>query len=277
LWNLLLKRHIDTELAYIGLTAMMSTLGLSHALYLGNDLLAAGLVLPLLGLSLSGQILYGTCLTATLQRGDLSAYYPIIRSSPVFIVIVGMAFLGRNYSLPILIGIAMAVAGGFILLYRRGSNPLADRTTLVLALLAMSGTGIYSFADSQIMQTIAPQVQMFWIEGTLTPIFITKYLLKRRRARAGPVAAPARLTLTSALKLAPYLVLPGMIAYTSYYLILYAYQIGGEVAAVTAVRQASIPVSVLLSGYYLREGAIARRLIGSLILACGIIIIVMTG
>lgn len=277
LWNLLLKRHIDTELAYIGLTVMMSMLGLGHALYLGSDLFGAASILPLLGLSLSGQILYGTCLTATLQRGDLSAYYPIIRSSPVFIVLVGMALLGREYSLLLLTGIAMAVVGGFILLYRRGSNPLADRATLALALLAMSGTGIYSFADSQIMQAITPQVQMFWIEGTLTPIFITKYLLKRRRAAPAPTAAPAHLTFASALKLTPYLVLPGMISYTSYYLILYAYQIGGEVAAVTAVRQASIPVSVLLGGYYLREGAIARRLIASLILAGGIIIIVMTG
>ncbi len=275
LWNLLLKRHVDTELAYIGLTAMMSLSGLSHALYLGNDLASAGQVLPLLGLSLCGQILYGTCLTATLQRGDLSAYYPIIRSSPVFIVIVGMAFLGRSYDPLVLLGIAMAVAGGFILLYRRGSQILDDRATLALALTAMSGTGIYSFADSQMMQIITPQVQMFWVEGMLTPFFITKYLLKRRHLTRDPSAAPA--TISSLAKLAPYLILPGLIAYTSYYLILYAYQLGGEVAAVTAVRQASIPVSVILGGYYLREGSIVRRLLASLILAAGIVIIVTSG
>ena len=38
--------------------------------------------MPLVFLSLCGQILYGIGLTATLNRGDLSAYYPIIRASP---------------------------------------------------------------------------------------------------------------------------------------------------------------------------------------------------
>ena len=272
LWNLLLKRHSDTELAYVGLTTTMSLSGLSHALYLGSDLLAVTQVLPLLAISLCGQILYGTCLTATLQRGELSTYYPIIRSSPVFIVIVGLLFLGRSYSALTLLGITMAVAGGFILLYRRGTNMLSDHTTLALSLIAMSGTGIYSFADSQIMQAIPPQVQMFWLEGTLTPIFIAKYLFNRRK-RNPAQTTPSR-NIAAIMKRASYLILPGLLSYTSYYLILHAYSLGGEVAAVTAVRQASIPISVLLGGYYLREGAIARRLIASVILATGIAIIV---
>ena len=73
------------------------------------------------------------------------------------------------------------------------------------------------------------------------------------------------------------LIVPGIMAYGSYYLILMAYQIGAEVAAVTSVRQASIPISVMLGGFFLREGAILRRLIAASLLAAGILVIVVMG
>ena len=53
-----------------------------------------------------------------------------------------------------------------------------------------------------------------------------------------------------------------------------AFQLGGEVATVTAVRQASIPISVLLGVFILREGKLGVRLGWSLILAAGIVILV---
>jgi drug/metabolite transporter (DMT)-like permease len=67
------------------------------------------------------------------------------------------------------------------------------------------------------------------------------------------------------------------IVYASYILILIAYERGGDVAAVTAVRQASIPLSVILGGVFLREESTVRRLIASLILALGIVLIVTGG
>jgi len=45
----------------------------------------------------------------------------------------------------------------------------------------------------------------------------------------------------------------------------------------TAVRQASIPLSVILGGVFLSEESTARRLIASLILALGIVLIVTGG
>ena len=66
----------------------------------------------------------------------------------------------------------------------------------------------------------------------------------------------------------------GVIAYASYLMILTAYQLGGNVAAVTSVRQASIPISVLLGGLYLREASMGLRLLWSLVLAGGILIII---
>lgn len=268
-WNLLLKKQGDPQLGYLCLTVVLALCALVHVLAAGSDILAAAAVLPLIMLSWGGQIFYGMCLTLTLSRGDLSAYYPIIRSSPVFIVIVGVIFLGYGYSWPVLAGIAMAVAGGFLLLYRRGTNYLSDPKTLGFALLAMSGTGIYSIADSQLMQTIAPEVMMLWVEILLIPVYLGLFLRRRVPPRfSSPRPAAANLAM---------FIVPGIMAYASYYLILLAYKYGGDVAAVTSVRQASIPISVLLGGFFLREGAILRRLFASLLLAAGIVVIIVTG
>jgi drug/metabolite transporter (DMT)-like permease len=268
-WNLLLKKEPDPQLGYLGLTAVMALCAGVHALFSGADIAGGASVLPLIFLSCGGQILYGTCLTATYIRGDLSAYYPIIRASPVFIVIVGVLLLGYSYSWIVLAGMAMAVAGGYLLLYRRGTHLFEDPATLGFALVAMSGTGIYSIADSQLMRTIEPEVQLVWVETLLFPVYLTLFLRRRtyrRYADGRPTANRVAM-----------LLLPGMMAYGAYYLILMAYQMGGEVAAVTSVRQASIPISVLLGGYFLREGSIARRLFAAMLLATGIIVIIASG
>lgn len=269
IWNMLLKKSGDPRLGYLALTATLSFCGLIHGLVAGDDFMAAWLLWPLLLVSWCGQVIYGTCLTATLRRGDLSTYYPIIRASPVFIVIVSVLFLGQHYAWLTLAGIGLAVAGGFLLLYRRGTRFLEDPLTLGFALLAMVGTGIYSLADARLMQSISPQVQMFWIEGLLVPLFAVLYW----RSRSTETTERAAITATGVM----WIIVPGILAYTSYYLILMAYQMGGEVAAVTSVRQASIPLSVILGGYFLREGAILRRLAAASLLALGIIAIVATG
>jgi drug/metabolite transporter (DMT)-like permease len=268
-WNLFIKQEPDTQLGYLGLTVVLAVCAFFQALYSGADFGDIREVLPLLLLSVCGQILYGTCLTATLNRGDLSAYYPIIRASPVFIVVVGVALLGNSYTWYVLLGMGMAVAGGFLLLYRRGTHFLDDPGTLALALLAMSGTGIYSIADAQMMQRLEPEVMVFWVETLLTPIYLGLFLRRRTHTRYEDRR--------HLVKRALMLIIPGTMAYVSYYLILMAYQMGGEVAAVTSVRQASIPISVMLGGFFLREGSILRRLFAALLLAAGIVVIIALG
>lgn len=268
LWNLLIKKNPDPQFGYLILTATMSLCGLAHGLLLGVSFAAVLTVLPFVALSVSGQILYGTCLTATLRRGDLSVYYPIIRASPVFVVLVSVLFLGKSYAPIILLGITMTVAGGFALLYRRGTHILDNACALGFALLAMSGTGIYSLADARLMETITPQVLVFVVEGLLVPIYA--FIWFRQRAANGLPKTVPRISLI-------YLLLPGVLSYASYYLILLAYQFGGEVAVVTSVRQASIPISVALGGLFLREGAMVRRFCAAGLLALGIVVIATHG
>lgn len=268
-WNLLLKKNPDPDLGFIIITAIMSSCALAHGLFIGTNFLVILEVLPFVALSVFGLLLYGICLAATLKRGDLSAYYPIIRASPVFIVIVSVFILGNTYSFLVLLGIAMTVFGGFLLLFQRGSHILDDPHTLGLALLAMSGTGIYSLADAHMMKTIPPQVQLFVVNGLLVPIYATLWFW-RRAHESMPVTHMRDLSII-------YLIIPGVLAYVSYYMILLAYKLGGDVAAVTSVRQISIPISVALGGLFLRECNMWQRFFGAGLLSLGIVTITLYG
>ena len=269
IWNLMIKQNPDPQLGFLFLNLIMALCAFVHGVTSQVDFSSVLTVLPVIGISVFGQTLYGTCLTATLKRGELSAYYPIIRSSPIFVVLVSLLFIGQRYPFAVLIGIALAVLGGFLLLYRRGSRILENKRSLGFALIAMCGTGIYSLADAHMMQDIEAPVLVFFIQGSMVLIYSITWLRQREVLPDTTTSLPnSRFS---------YFVLPGLLAYSSYYLILTAYQQGGEVAAVTSIRQASIPISVALGGLFLREGAMVRRFFASGLLALGIIIIALSG
>ena len=270
LWNALIKRGASPEASFMGLMVMIALLSLVTVAIIGADLMAAWKIWHLVLISAFGLVLYGSALVMTLRRGDLSIYYPIIRSSPVFIVVVSAVFFGQSYAAPVLLGIAMVIVGAFFVQYRPGARLLHDPKTLMIALLAMSSTGIYTISDAFAMQVVEPPVFLFWVMILFVPAYVTVM-----RAIGGPslgwrglfawVRTPWRSAGT------------GLIAYASYSLILIGFTWGGEVAAVSSLRQASIPISVLIGGLWLKEVGLALRLAASLILAAGIVVIVLIG
>lgn len=268
LWNALLKKGGEPAGGFVALVCSMVLFAGTHSALAGEDLTSITSVWPLVILSWCGQMMYGSGLVATLRRGDLSAYYPIIRSSPALIVLASWLLLGERYAPFLLSGIGLVLVGGFLLQYRPGVNLLDDPHTLATAIFSMCGSAIYSIADSQAVHTVSPSVMFFWVEGLTLPAYILVFRLARGTGSNWAfLLSPFRKPLH-------YLSI-GVLSYTSYWLILKAYSLGGEVASVTSVRQASIPVSVLIGGFYLREAAIARRLGASLLLAAGIIVVVL--
>ncbi len=268
LWIALIKRDPRPEGAFLGVMVLLVLLGGAHSLAAGYDFSAARRVWPLIAISWAGLMVYATSLVITLRRGDLSAYYPIIRSSPLFIVVVGVLFLGERYAWPLLAGIALVLIGAFFLQYRRGARLLDDPGTLILAVLAMAGTGIYSIADSRAMRVVEPPVLLFWVQLVCLPSYV---LVFRARGRSAPGWGALFVWAKRPLRTIGI----GVMCYVSYYLILWAYGHGGDVAAVTSVRQASIPFSVLIGGLWLKERGMTQRLFASLLLVAGIVVIVL--
>ena len=265
LWMALIKRDDRPERALLANMVFMGIIGGGHAWLAGYDMMAVRHVWPWMVMSWGGLVLYLTSLAMTFRRGDLSAYYPIVRSSPLFIVVVGFLFLGERYSWILLCGIALVLVGAFVLQYRRGTRLLADPLIFTFAILAMVGTGIYSISDSRIMRVVEPPVLLVWIQFLSAPAYVLAL-----RMRGGTLSG-----LFAWIRRPMRYIGFSVVSYASYSLILWAYAQGGDVAAVISVRQASVPFSVIIGGLWLKEQHMPLRLGASLLLAAGILVIVL--
>lgn len=269
-WNAVMKNQADKEAAWWVFGLVICGWALGHALLMGYDMLAVRRVWPLIAVSLLGQLFYGCGLIGAYRRGDLSAYYPIIRSTPLFVVAVGVAFLDKHYGWQTLAGIGLVVAGAFLIQFRPGARVFDNPKALAFALVALCGTGIYALADAEAALQVPPPVVFFWIELCLLPIYLVTFRLFGHGAveRRGLALLGGQ----------PFTVVGlGLLGYMSYFLILWSFSAGGDVAAVSSLRQMSIPVSVLLGGLWLRERHLPLRLAASVMLAMGIVIIIVAG
>jgi len=269
LWNAMIKRDTCPEGAFVGNGAMLILLAGSHSLIAGHDLLTITKIWHLLIITVGAKLIYTISLVTMLRRGDLSVYYPVARSSPAFIVLISALFLGVLYTPLVLVGISMVLVGAFWLQYKRGVRLLDNPLTLAFALLAMAGTGVNSIADALAVQVVAPSVLFFWTFIFTLPGFTLFFIFFGGEKVSTHSLFP---WIRSPL---PYIKI-GVICYASYLLILLAYQGGGEVAVVNSVRQASIPISVLLGGMWLKEMDMKQRVLASLLLSTGIVIIVFS-
>lgn len=269
LWYALVKRDPDPDGAFMAVNGAIAVFALIHGLILGVDFIGALAVWPLMLLSGAGQVAYGYAVVGVLKRADLSAYYPIIRSAPLALVAIGFFVFGERYSPALLIGIGLVIVGAFALQYKPGARLLSDPVPLVLSLVALLGSSIYAIADSRMVQTVHPTAMLVWVQAATVPALGLMFAQGRSdwRRRIVPIAA------WNAAKLR-YLLIAAL-AYVSYYLILVAYSFGANVAAVNAVRQIAIPISVFIGGLWLAEGRMWRRLGASLVLAAGVVVIVV--
>lgn len=237
----------------------------------GVDFWSGLVVWKLVLISSISVVAYYVCLVAAMRTGDLSVYYPITRSSPLFIVIVSFAFLGQRYPWMMLAGIALVLIGAFLIQYRRGPGLFSQPKTLAAAVLVMCFHGVITLADAEAMRHVEPAAFMFLQYLILIPAMAAVLIVTRPAGRsihqhliAGWMRTPVRYAVA------------GITAYVSYFLILASFQMGGDAAAVSSVRQMSIPLSVLLGGLILKEARMTGRLAWSLLLAAGIVLIVLS-
>ena len=235
----------------------------------GTDPWLAFQVWPNMLVSTLGTMFYYLCVVLALRTGDLSIYYPIARSSPLFVVIVGFLFLGHSYSPMMLGGVGLILVGAFLLQYQPGSHFFSQKKPLALATLALCFHGVVTLADSEAMKVVTPASYLFvqyifMIPGMALVLIFTKlpgHSLSQHLF-SGWVRTPGRF------------IIAGVSAYASYYLILWAFQLGGSAAAVSSVRLISIPLSVLLGCLIFKEARMTVRLAWSVLLTLGIVLII---
>ena len=226
---------------------------------------------PLIAISSLGLLLHFWCIVKSLRVGDFSVNYPIIRSSPLFVVVAGYLFLNHHYSMEILMGIAIVIISAFMIQYTPGGKFFSKPASLLLAVLAMFFHGIITLADAEAMKYVEPAAFLFIQYLFVTPAMALMFVLTRPSGKniyeylfLGWKNKPLRFFLA------------GFTAYISYLLILYSFRMGANVAAVSSIRQISIPFSVLIGGYFLLEKQMNYRLFWSILLTLGVIIIIVS-
>ena len=243
-----------------------------HVAVAGSDPWAAFEIWPLVVASGISVVLYFQFTVMCVKLGDVSVYYPIMRSSPLFVVLVGYLVLGQRYPVVLLAGIAVVLVAAFLLQYERGGARVLDNwRALVLAVASMCAHGVVTLVDAAAMQSVRPE-QFFVVMQPLVVLPVMAVLLVATRPRG----RGALEHLFAGWRATPWRFLSaGVLSYLSYYLLLAALHLGGNVAAVASLRQISIPVSVLLGALVLGERRLLGRFGWSALLAFGVALILV--
>ena len=257
-------------LAYAVMTQFALLAGL-HVAIAGSDPWAALEVWPLAVASAVALIAYFLSTVMCLKLGDVSVYYPIMRSSPLFVVVAGHFVLGQHYPFVLLAGIAIVLVSAFLIQYERGNARLFDNgRALALAVAAMCAHGVITLVDAEAMRSVRPEEFLLLTYMVVLPGMAAVFVATRPRGRgalehlfAGWWTTPGRFLCA------------GMLSYLSYCILLIAFHMGGNVAAVASLRQISIPVSVILGAVVLGERRLMGRFGWSALLALGVALILV--
>jgi drug/metabolite transporter (DMT)-like permease len=139
--DLMLKGTAQPMLCYVGVSFVWVVLAGCHAVATGQDLSLQKEVWPFVATSVLGLTIYYYGTLSALRRGNLSIYYPIIRSSPIAIVVFSWLAMGQTYSWLTIVGIFTVLLGGLMIQKKPGSF-LEDQKAFVLAIIAMLGSAL---------------------------------------------------------------------------------------------------------------------------------------
>jgi len=206
----------------------------------------------------------------SIKHGEISEVIPLTKLTPVFTAIFGVLILNEVMNIQRVSGILAVTLGSFIVLLKKGDSilkPLKRLKTEKAATLAFSSSIIYAFAsiaDKYTVETIHPELYVFFIfvimSGSLTTYLGLKD--KTKLIEAKNAFGKNRL----------WFGIVGILAASAYLSIFYAYSLA-PASKVVPVLQIQVLASVAVGGYIFKEKDLLRKLIGSIVLIAGVILI----
>jgi drug/metabolite transporter (DMT)-like permease len=221
--------------------------------------------------------LYFYWMSRAYEHGDLTLVYPIARSTPAILPLVAVPLLGESISPAGGFGIALVVAGMWLVYAGAGLERAALASPAArYALLTLAATVVYSFVDKSAMVQLAadpwsspvPRPLAYCVLlSTACAVGFVPLALLRRRPRE--IAAAARTDFGAAT-------LASLVSFASYGLILAALETS-QVSYVVAARQTSVLFALGLGVLWLRERPGRPRLAGGLATVAGVALIALFG
>lgn len=267
LWNLLLKRSQEKYIA-MGWQVILSGI---LALFL---LLLTGLpprsMWLFAGISMVLEAVYFILLSNAYSDHEFSLVYPIARgTAPAFLMLWSILFLHEKPSLGGAFGVGMIVCGMVIigatsLIQQRGSK-LHWRGVLIALAVALI-ISLYTLIDGTAVKN-GPPLPYALTMFVFVPFLTTTYNLRRygwKQFAAAWQGPRIPLILTAILGVVAYL-----LALTAYTLAPLSYS--------GAIREVSVVIGAFLGWQFLEERMGALRVLGSLVIFAGILVIAIFG
>ncbi len=266
LWNALLKAS-DDKVAYVFYlriaTAFFITLytALFHtdAFYIHKPTIIYAL------LSSFFFFLYQHFAAVSYKYADVSMVYPITTSSPLFIILWAYLFLDEKVSFLGVSGVVLIFAGCYIMNITRGKG---NKKGLYGILLAFTAAFLYSFgavADKLGVGTVNPDLYIMLMADFILMYSLIFTVMTHRKGRS--------LHKVLKTKLQWELLIAGGLAMAASTV---TYRIGlidMQVSYAAAIRELSSLFGVLMGIFFLKESYGPQRIVGSVVIITGIILI----
>ena len=255
LWNILLARAPDTESATAVALVAAEIIFAPVAFFFWD---AHASVIPYLAGSGVFELAYFGLLATAYKLVPLSVVYPIARGgAPVFVLLVGVIFLGHASSVSQAIAVCLIVAG--LLLVRGLAHPDARGVVFGLAIAACIAG--YTLIDKHGVEHAGPisylELSMLGPAAVYSAAVIRAKGVAAVRAAVGPASLAA-----------------GIATFVAYAFVLAALQ-RAPAASVAAVRESSVVIAALLAAPILRERVPPSRLLGAALVTAGIALLAL--
>ena len=273
-WNLLARRKGSETVFFYRMVTVVVIAGLIPAIT--SELIAHSIPLNawfcVIGAgSFCG--FYFFCLAQSYESSDFTIVYPIARSLPVLLVGIGDILLGRSISSVGWLGMSLVVSGCFLVPLRSirefQLHRYFNEANLWMLFTALGTVG-YTLLDKTAAEIV--------VQGPATAarygyfFFLFAYIIFSLCLR---IAKKSMLTVKPIGWRLP--ALGGLLNFSAYWLILWAYQLVQQASYVLAFRQTSIVIGVIVAFLIYKEEGRIPRVIGTLVLTTGLIIISLWG
>lgn len=205
--------------------------------------------------------------------GDLSIVYPIARSAPAVIPIFSFLFLGERLTLWGVLGIILVSVGVYLLTFEHGQFKETLKKIfsfkekgIIFSYITLITVVAFSLNDKKASSLVDPIAYVYLFE-IVSLIGLTPIMFLRKKTTE--IKEEVNHNFIN-------LLLSGVMVVLSYALIIYAMKYS-LVSYVTSVRQVGIVFGVLLGVIFLKEDYGLRRIISSVLITLGIIIIGLLG
>ena len=215
---------------------------------------------PWLAASLLLHFLYFMALVGAYSSADLSHAYPLMRGvAPLFVALFGVVLLDDHLTLSMWAGVALISTGillPFLLLSGKNKNLLRGSSFALANAVVIAA---YTLVDGLGTRLSAhPLSYCLWL-FLLDPMPILAIALARHGSGVWRHIQQRWLPCT----------LGGVLTVGAYGIVLWA-MTRAPIAAVAALRETSVIFAALIGSVFLREGFGVPRIVGAVLMACGI-------